>query len=229
MKVQSARRIACGQSGKFVSGPCVGVAGWKKVLPTRELFFSFPHSSRLRHEARYAFTTSMMREKDLKRARDGSHGGRYSEAPAKRRRHLSEGHLQLSKLYEDLAAEQDEVRLEAAKQIVTKFSPQSHPNAKEVEQALDRLIRGLCTQRKSARFGFCVALTELLRQIFGQSQSSIEGLNLDVYALILTIENKTKVQGNVAGVVSNFTVSGRLKLTRYTGTKRSSHWKTLRI
>ncbi|KAF2134505.1 hypothetical protein P153DRAFT_391844 [Dothidotthia symphoricarpi CBS 119687] len=140
-----------------------------------------------------------MGSKNKKREREPAQGNNVEEAPPKRRRQIDEGHLKLSKLYEDLAAESDDVRFEAAKQLIVKFSPENQPAAKEVETALNRLIKGLCSQRKAARVGFSLTLTELLRQIFGQNAVKIEGLELDVDSIIKMVEEKTKVVGNVPG------------------------------
>lgn len=142
-----------------------------------------------------------MGSKNKKREHASVQGGNVEEAPPKRRRQLDEGQLKLSKLYEDLAAESDDVRFEAAKQLIVKFSPENKPAAKEVETALNRLIKGLCSQRKAARVGFSLTLTELLRQIFGQNAVKIEGLQLNVESIIKMVEDKTKVVGNVPGRV----------------------------
>jgi DNA polymerase phi len=140
-----------------------------------------------------------MGSKNRKREREPAQVDTVEEAPAKRRRQLNEEHLKLSKLYEDLAAESDEVRFEAAKQLIVKFSPESNPAAKEVETALTRLIKGLCSQRKAARVGFSLTLTELLRQIFGGVK--IEGLEHDVASIIKMVDEKTEIEGNVPGRV----------------------------
>ncbi|KAH9869413.1 hypothetical protein IAQ61_006619 [Plenodomus lingam] len=138
-----------------------------------------------------------MEHKVKKRDRDSASGHNRDEAPAKRRRQLNGDHHQkLSKLYEDLAAESDDVRFEAAKQIILKFSPESKPHAKDVETVLSRLIKGLCSQRKAARVGFSLTLTELLRELFKSGKNAIEGLDLDVISLIKLVEEKTKVEGN---------------------------------
>ena len=140
-----------------------------------------------------------MGSKNKKREREPAHVESVEEAPTKRRRQLNEEHVKLSKLYEDLAAESDEVRVEAAKQLIVKFSPESNPAAKEVETALTRLIKGLCSQRKAARVGFSLTLTELLRQIFGGVK--IEGLDHDVASIIKMVDEKTEIEGNVPGRV----------------------------
>jgi DNA polymerase phi len=143
-----------------------------------------------------------MADKTRKRGRDSAQGEHKDEAPVKRRRQVNEEQLKLSKLYEDLTAESDDVRFEAAKQLIVKFSPESNPNGKDVQVALVRLIKGLCSQRKAARVGFSLTLTELLREIFGQKETLLEGLDLDVASLIQLVEEKTKVEGNVPGRVS---------------------------
>jgi DNA polymerase phi len=140
-----------------------------------------------------------MGSKNKKREREPAQVENVEETPAKRRRQLNEEHVKLSKLYEDLAAESDEVRFEAAKQLIVKFSPESNPAAKEVETALTRLIKGLCSQRKAARVGFSLTLTELLRQIFGGVK--IEGLDHDVASIIKMVDEKTEIEGNVPGRV----------------------------
>lgn len=152
-----------------------------------------------------------MEHKVKKRDRDSASGHNRDEAPAKRRRQLNGDHHQkLSKLYEDLAAESDDVRFEAAKQIILKFSPESKPHAKDVETVLSRLIKGLCSQRKAARVGFSLTLTELLRELFKSGKNAIEGLDLDVISLIKLVEEKTKVEGNVPGRERRDHLIGRL-------------------
>jgi DNA polymerase phi len=143
-----------------------------------------------------------MEDKSRKRVRDSAQGDQKDEAPVKRRRQINEEQIKLSKLYDDLAAESDDTRFDAAKQLILKFSPKNKPAGKDVEIALGRLIKGLCSQRKAARVGFSLTLTELLREIFGQNEMLIEGLNLDVASLIKLVEEKTKVEGNVPGRVS---------------------------
>jgi DNA polymerase phi len=140
--------------------------------------------------------------KPLKRGLESSHGDDVSENPVKRRRQANEADLKLMKLYEDLAAESDQVRLDAAKELIVKFSPENAPSAHEVEKALHRLVRGLCSQRKAARVGFCITLTEMLRQLFTQGKTPIPDFNLDVNSILEMVEKKTKVEGNVPGQVS---------------------------
>lgn len=135
-----------------------------------------------------------------KRPREDVEAG-SPEKPVKRKRQAND--LSMVELYNDLAAESEEIRLEAAKQLILKFSPENKPSATDVLKALNRLISGLCTHRKAARFGFCVTLTELLRLIFAPSAASIEGLDLNVDTLLKKVEKQTKPEGNVSGLVRN--------------------------
>jgi len=142
-----------------------------------------------------------MGKKGKKRSRDESHDGAGSEIPAKRKRQIPDDKRQLYKLYEDLAAESNEIRLEAAEQIITMFSPENHPSSTDVQEVLNRLIRGLCTQRKAARLGFCVTLTEMLLLLLGKQKTTIEDLDLNADLLFKRIDKQTKVEGNAAGMV----------------------------
>ncbi|KAH8727874.1 hypothetical protein GQ44DRAFT_769933 [Phaeosphaeriaceae sp. PMI808] len=151
-----------------------------------------------------------MANKSRKRARELIQDHKEGVAPVKRRRQTNEEQLKLSKLYEDLAAESDNVRFEAAKQLILKFSPENQPAAKDVQNALSRLIKGLCSQRKAVRVGFSLTLTELLREILGQKTILIENLNLDVTSIIALVEEKTKVEGNVPGRERRDHLIGRL-------------------
>jgi DNA polymerase phi len=140
-----------------------------------------------------------MGENPLKRERENQ--ATVSAVRSKRRRQSQVVDPQLRKLYNDLAAEEDETRLEAAKQIILHFSPEKAPSAPSVHQARDRLIRGLCSSRKAARFGFCVTLTELLRSLFGQDQDKVQALGLSVNGVIDEVVERTQVEGNVPGNV----------------------------
>ncbi|KAF2688077.1 hypothetical protein K458DRAFT_440797 [Lentithecium fluviatile CBS 122367] len=151
-----------------------------------------------------------MSKKSKKRSRDESHDGAEQGAPAKRKRQVTDDKTQLYKLYEDLAAESDETRLKAAEQLILRFSPENNPASNDVQEVLNRLIRGLCTQRKAARLGFCVTLTELLRQLLGKQQTTVEGLDLDVESLLKRIEKQTKVESNASGMERRDHLIGKL-------------------
>lgn len=168
-----------------------------------------------------------MGAKSLKRQRDAGLKEADSAAPSKRRRQED---VQLAKLYEELSAESDETRLEAAKQIIVSFSPENKPDAQAVEKALNRLVRGLCSARKAARFGYCVTLTELLRLFFGQRDAPIEGLKISIDGLIDLVVEKTKVEGNVPGKVrSRKCYQIKTSNSHFIGSKRSPDWQALRL
>lgn len=84
----------------------------------------------------------------------------------KRRREPINVNTKLVEIYEDLASENDEVRLKAAQALVSQFTPDKNPEDEQIQKTLQRLFRGLCSSRKAARIGFSIALTEVLSQIF---------------------------------------------------------------
>lgn len=73
--------------------------------------------------------------------------------------------LELVKVYEDLANEQENVRLGAAHTLLSKIFKPGVTSEEQTKTILTRLFRGLCSSRKAARLGFSVALTELLSQL----------------------------------------------------------------
>jgi hypothetical protein len=167
---------------------------WKQCL-------TFLESRNATKSNTFISKSSKMGSKIRKREREADQIEKVEEAPAKRRRQSNTGQVKLSKLYADLAAEEDDVRLEAAKQIIVNFSPENKPSAKDVEDALVRLIKGLCSQRKAARVGFSLTLTELLRQRFAATKDDDEDSQLDAASVIKMVEEKTKAKGNVPGKV----------------------------
>ncbi len=84
----------------------------------------------------------------------------------KRRREPINVNTKLVEIYEDLASENDEVRLKAAQALVSQFTPDKNPEDEQIQKTLQRLFRGLCSSRKAARIGFSIALTEVLSQVF---------------------------------------------------------------
>ncbi|KAL9124859.1 MAG: hypothetical protein Q9217_005864, partial [Psora testacea] len=73
--------------------------------------------------------------------------------------------IQLVEVYEDLANEDEGIRLKAAHALLTKIIPLHEANGEKLNQVLIRLIRGLCSGRKAARIGFSIALTEFLTEL----------------------------------------------------------------
>ncbi|OCK79185.1 hypothetical protein K432DRAFT_300397 [Lepidopterella palustris CBS 459.81] len=122
-----------------------------------------------------------------------------NSAPKKRRRQYTEADSKLAELYENLASEIKDVRMKAAKDIIQQLSPESGPSSEAVKKALIRLIRGLCSNRKAARFGFFVAFTEILRQLFSTEGNQIEGLDISVGSIIDLVTERTKPEARVSG------------------------------
>ncbi|KAH7119041.1 DNA polymerase phi-domain-containing protein [Dendryphion nanum] len=148
--------------------------------------------------------------KILKREREASTSDNIPEKSAKKPRQVKGDEVNISKLLADLAADSDEVRLKAAKDIIVRLSPKNNPSAEAVEQALKRLVRGLCSPHKAARVGFCITLTELLRQVFGHKDQKIEGLSLDIKSIITLIEAETLVKSRTPKLERRNRLLGRL-------------------
>lgn len=124
----------------------------------------------------------------------------------KKKRQYTEEDSKLAKIYDGLASELKEVRLESAKELVLKFTPENEPNAGAVEKSFLRLIRGLCSGRKAARSGFFVALTELLRQVFRAGGPSVPALEISPEGIVDLIIQNTQVEGKVSGQVSSLVI-----------------------
>ena len=118
----------------------------------------------------------------------------------KRRREQPSVDVELIDIFEDLANEDGEIRLKAAKGLLSKTSHENDPSTELLDRLLRRLIRGLCSGRKAARLGFSVALTELLVQNLGLgSKNAAIG---SISELIGTLEKETQIGGSVSGQVS---------------------------
>ena len=118
----------------------------------------------------------------------------------KRRREPANVDVKLVEIYEDLASENDEIRLKAAQALVSKFTPDQEPTDEQVEKALQRLFRGLSSGRKAARIGFSIALTEILSQVFSPSKE-VSTSNINVTRIIDVLESHSIPAGSVSGQV----------------------------
>ena len=112
----------------------------------------------------------------------------------KRRREPISVDARAVEIYEDLANENEEIRLKAAEALLLKVSPETSPSSEELEKVLKRLIRGLCSGRKAARIGFSIALTELLAQY-----SHLQ--RLPSSHVITVLEQQTVASGGLSGQV----------------------------
>ncbi|KAL1966912.1 hypothetical protein VTN77DRAFT_3656 [Rasamsonia byssochlamydoides] len=127
----------------------------------------------------------------------------------KRRREPYNVDVKLVEIYEDLANEKDEIRLKAAQELVSRFTPESNPTVEQVQKALQRLFRGLCSGRKAARVGFSIALTEVLAQVFapGRKWDSAE---LNISKVLEIWETVSDVAGSESGQEQRDHYFGRL-------------------
>lgn len=125
------------------------------------------------------------------------------DAPAatgqKRRKQYTEEDAKLASIYNNLAEESRDVRLSAAKELVLKLS--SDPAAELANKVIVRLIKGLNSGRKAARFGFFIAFTETLRQLYSPSSKEIPGLDPNIYGLGKLVAELTTVDGKAPGQV----------------------------
>ncbi|KAL4945666.1 hypothetical protein BDV06DRAFT_230140 [Aspergillus oleicola] len=116
----------------------------------------------------------------------------HHAASKKRRREPINVNTKLIEIYEDLASENDEIRLKAAQALVSQFTPDKTPTDEEVQKTLSRLFRGLCSSRKAARIGFSIALTEVLAQVFAKRDSP---LGVDVGGVLGVWEGVSNAAG----------------------------------
>ncbi|KAI7972424.1 hypothetical protein EIK77_008887 [Talaromyces pinophilus] len=129
----------------------------------------------------------------------------------KRRREPFNVDVKQVEIYEDLANEKDEVRLKAAHELVSRFTPESKPTEDQVRKALQRLFRGLCSGRKAARIGFSIALTEVLAQVFASKQfAAAESVEVNVSEAVKIFASVTDPSGSEPGQERKDYYLGRL-------------------
>ncbi|KAI6813447.1 hypothetical protein KC332_g15275 [Hortaea werneckii] len=123
---------------------------------------------------------------------DGIHPAR------KRRVQYGEEQAQLVKLYNDLADETSAVRLKAATDLLRVLSEDSPSQGSLVDQAISRLVKGLCSARKAARLGFSIALSEVLRLAFKLGyKKNADGFRLG--ALTVKVDQLTQTDNKASG------------------------------
>lgn len=122
-------------------------------------------------------------------------------ASKKRRREPLSVDAKQVEIYDDLANEKDEIRLKAAGALVSQFTPDKTPAHEQIQKALQRLFRGICSSRKAARIGFSIALTEVLSQVFASAKDSSE---LTVSSVLGTWESQSNASGSESGQVCGY-------------------------
>ncbi|WPH00533.1 Hypothetical protein R9X50_00336200 [Acrodontium crateriforme] len=119
-------------------------------------------------------------------------------ASRKRRVQYSEADAQLATIYNELADEAQAVRLKAAGSLLKILSKKSPSQTQQVDGALTRLIKGLCSGRKAARLGFSVALSEVLRLAFDLAYNG-DATEFRLGNVTEKVAKLTQVEGNVSG------------------------------
>jgi DNA polymerase phi len=115
----------------------------------------------------------------------------------KRPREVTAADTRLIEIYDDLANEDEEIRLKAAHALLSQFSSREC-TTEQHKTILKRLFRGLCSGRKAARLGFSVALTEFLSQVF---LPYVDDQKINISEIIDVLESQTAVDGSTSGQV----------------------------
>lgn len=116
-------------------------------------------------------------------------------ASKKRKRDIADVDVDLVTIYNNLASENEKARLVAAGQLLTKtFRSDTTATEDQINTALKRLFRGLCSSRKAARLGFAVALTEFLTQLQPPEYSSTRTKLVDILDSTTTPEGGSRGQ-----------------------------------
>lgn len=119
---------------------------------------------------------------DEEKAVDTTHPSR------KRRIEYTETDAKLASFFSNLSDDVKAVRLKAAADLIRTLSDST---PEQLDKALTRLVKGLCSSRKAARSGFSVALTEVLRLTSRYAESASGGLDLSLPSLINRVLNTT--------------------------------------
>lgn len=103
--------------------------------------------------------------------------------------------------YYRLASEVPQERLTAATQLIDELNTVN--NEEEWTYALNRLTKGLITTRQNARYGFSIALTEVIRELIEKEQLTIQ----KYLELLLEV---TGIKSNMKGKEERAVLFGRL-------------------
>jgi DNA polymerase phi len=114
----------------------------------------------------------------------------------KRKRDATDVDLDLVETYEQLANEDEAIRLAAAHKLLTEVYRPDTTTAEQLDSVLTRLFRGLCSGRKAARLGFAVALTELLTEL---SKAKTPSATITQEEVITLFESSSTVKGGTSG------------------------------
>ncbi|EGW30571.1 uncharacterized protein SPAPADRAFT_143611 [Spathaspora passalidarum NRRL Y-27907] len=103
--------------------------------------------------------------------------------------------------YYKLASELPKERISAATSLISELT--SEDSQSEWDYALNRLVKGLITTRQSARFGFSMALTEVVTELIKRNVLTVK----DYLKLVL---DTTEVRSNMKGKDERGVLFGRL-------------------
>ncbi|KAI9789864.1 MAG: DNA-directed DNA polymerase [Piccolia ochrophora] len=109
--------------------------------------------------------------------------------------------------FERLAEDEEDVRLEASLGIISGLDLAS---IDILRKALDRLLKGLASGRKSARIGFSVTLTELLCRTYGPQRSQDRAPLLSFDEVLDLLQSRTTPRGDISGQEERDHCLGRL-------------------
>jgi len=123
-----------------------------------------------------------------------------SENP-KRRRPFTLQDEKLAQIYDKLADDNPDIRLNAAKELLEELTT-DRLSSELIEKVLQRLIRGLCSSRKFARHGYFIALTEFLRQTYKQDSKYSSSPPISKLELILLVTSSTQISNKAPSQVT---------------------------
>lgn len=113
-----------------------------------------------------------------------------NDTQSNHKKQFTEHDKTFASIYDELSDDKYGTRVHAAKKLLIEFSAEKNPDYEGLDNVLRRLIKGLCSPRKSARAGFFIALSELLRQC-RTSEKAVERIG-DAKTLLLQIDNLTQ-------------------------------------
>jgi len=135
-----------------------------------------------------------------------------SKPAAKRHQSYSEADFALGKVFENLADDVRATRLHASQQLLSIISTSDGTKSRKI---LTRLIRGLCSNRKAARLGFVITLTEVLAIVCG-SHEVVGSSEIDLSDVLDEVGNLTVLDSKSSNQVTMLLDSCHMLST--------SHW-----
>ena len=119
--------------------------------------------------------------------------------PPRQKRQFTEKDRKRASVFEQLADDKHGTRIQAAKTLIEEFAPSNSPEVEKLKNVIIRLVNGLCSGRKSARAGYFIALSELLRQT-ASSNELFEQVTGGLEELLKLINRLTKPDRNAPQV-----------------------------